>query len=119
MKPPRKHVATGNQPGGAAPRDKDGLTPRQRLDSIKAAREAWQFQRERALYISREDVDRTDKEFAEILMSDLTALANIAGARVAGKKLTIVQAREIITGVIREMCQRWIDAKNITDLKNG
>jgi hypothetical protein len=93
-------------------RDADGMTPRQRLDAIKADRETFKHAVERGLYVHRDAVLQERREVAEILSSDLLSLGGRIGARLVGVK-TPAEAKAIVDAEVVAMMKRWKEAHTV------
>lgn len=86
---------------------------RARLTSAKADVAEMDRKRMRGELLSRAEVEHERRDTAEVLRSDLGALSTRQASLVAGRKLSHVQARALLHGVIVEMVKRWHEAGNV------
>jgi hypothetical protein len=108
-KPPRKHIATGKKRGGAAPRNSEGLTPKQRLDSAKADAQEFINRREREKWQTREEYDKGEQEKSEMIQADLYArLPSDLQSRLSGKVFTPAEVRAIVRECVDAMVREWV-----------
>lgn len=100
-------------------RDAVGMTPRQRLDTRRAELAELELRKKRGELLDRSEVEHERRETAEILRSDLGALAAKQAMLVAGKKLTVPQARTLLHGAIVVMTERWVEAGKVEKTQGG
>ena len=107
---PAKPASPTVEAGYRLHRDADGLTPRQRVDARKADLLEIELAQKRGDLVSRADVEARDKADAEVLRSDLSALAPKLSSRLSGKVFSIVQVREIVMAELVVMVSHWQEA---------
>jgi len=89
-------------------RDKDGMTPRQRLDTRKAELAEIELAEKRGQLIPRAQVEASDQEAAEIIRMDLGyGLPSALASRLAGQAYTASEVRGIVMDEVRAMVARW------------
>lgn len=112
----RKHVATGQKRGGAAPRNDEGYTPRQKLDAIKAQSAYIDLQVKRGQMVLKSEVDARDAADNEVLLSKLKELSVNLPAKLSGRVFSSHEAKRIIDAAISEMVN---DLRKGGDLSGG
>ena len=115
-KQPAKESTPKTRRGGyRGYRDKDGLTPRQRLDLVKGDREKLKLETERGNLVPRDDVISERRMVAEVLSSDLLSLGIVLSTRLA-KCMSPAQVRKAVDAQVVDMMKRWKSGNTIDTL---
>ena len=111
-KKPAKKAAPapkGKRGGYRMPRNADGLTPKQRLDTAKAEAQEFENRRKREEWQTRADAEQAARETAEIIQSDLYGTIPLALAgKLSGRAFTPGEVRAIVRMEIDSAVRNWV-----------
>ena len=92
-------------------RDENDMTPRQRLDSLKADAQALANRIREGELCERTDVEAAHAEMREVLRSDLLgALPLRLAGELADRKQSAPQVRAVVLRAVNAMVASWSDA---------
>jgi hypothetical protein len=113
-KPKARAAQAGPRPkikprgGYRGARDNEGLTPRQRLDALKADLASLDLAKQRGELVSLAEVEAGHAEMREVVRSDLLGVLPLKlGALLAGKSMEAREVREVVLGAVRDVLQSW------------
>jgi len=97
-------------------RFKDGLTPKQRLDTANAQLRELEFKRETEHWQTREAAEQAAQETAEIIQSDLYATLPLSLAgKLSGRVFTPAEVRQVIRDAVDLMVRSWIIGERVSE----
>lgn len=89
-------------------RDDEGLTPRQRLDALKADLAALELAKQRGDLVPRADVAAGHSEMREMVRKDMLGTLPLKlGFALADKAIPAREVREVALGIVREVLRGW------------
>lgn len=123
-KRPRDPVSALLNPRGkglyAIARDTEGMTPKQRLDSLKADAQELENKVRRGELLERDEVERAHAEMREVLRSDLVgALPLRLAGELSGRKMNPQSIRAAVLAAVSDMLKSWGDADIPTPQEAG
>jgi hypothetical protein len=96
-------------------RGKDGMTPRERLDTAKADAQEFQNRREEERWQTREEAEAAAQETAEIIQGDLYGTIPLALAgKLSGRIFTPAEVRAIIRAEIDAAVREWVKGERVS-----
>ena len=98
----------------AVARFKDGLTPKQRLDTANARLRELEFQIKTEHWQTRADAEQAARETAEIIQSDLYGTIPLALAgKLSGRAFTPGEVRAIVRDEVDSAVKNWVKGERV------
>lgn len=89
-------------------RDDEGLTPRQRLDALKADLASLDLAKQRGELVNRADVEAGHAEMREVIRADLLGTLPLrVSLALADKALPAREVRAVVLDAVREVLASW------------
>lgn len=97
------------------PRNSEGLTPKQRLDTAKAEAQEFENKRNREAWQTRAEAEAAAQETAEVIQADLYGAVPLALAgKLSGRVFTPAEVRQIVRAEIDAAVRQWVKGDRVS-----
>ena len=98
------------------PRNQDGLTPKQRLDTANAIAREFANRREEEKWQTREEAEAIAMQTAEIIQADLYGTVPLALAgKLSGRVFTPAEVRQIVRAEMDSVIREWVKGDRVSE----